>query len=103
MFLVEIDRSGVVGNKILKNNVAFRQLVNRIVRINYCYLGSFSLDYVVSVPNEPLFVVITKAIMIVGSRYKLYFEKFLGSEKNSSLKQHYKQMSSEPLQFHASV
>ena len=103
MFLVKIDKSGFLERKFKKNKVAFQQLLNRILLINYCYLGSFSSDYVVNVLSEPLSVINTPALMIVGSRYKLYFENFLGIEKNSFLKQHFKQMSPEPLQFHASV
>ena len=93
------------------DNVSLQQIINRIPLLKYCYRGSFPSDYVPTLDNDTFAIKNTQrstsqgehSIMIANSRQKLFFADSLGRKKYSFLKQHYEQMTPEPLQSHPSV
>ena len=111
MSSVAVDKFGVVGKKIKKDNVSLQQIINRIQLLKYRYRGSFPSDYVPTLDNDTFAIINTQPsnmqrehwIMIANSCQKLYFADFLGRENYSFSTQQYEQMMPEPLQSHPSV
>ena len=93
------------------DNVSLQQIINRIPFLKYRYRGSFPSDYIPTVDNDTFVIMNTQPsnmqgehwIMIAKSHQLLYSADPLGGKKYSFLKQKYKQMMPEPLQYHPSV
>ena len=91
------------------DNVSLQQIFKRIPLLNYRYFASIPCDFVPIVPNESFAIKKTQPsdlqgdhwIMNTNCCHKLYFADSFG--RPSFLKQHYAQMTSEPLEFHRSV
>ena len=96
------------------DNSALQQIINRILLLNFRYVGSFPSDYVPTLDNDTFAIINTQTsnmqgehwIKIANFRHKLYFADSLGCKGYSFLNnniQHYKQMIPAPLQSHPSV
>ena len=87
------------------DNVALRQIINRIPLLKYRYIGSFPCDYVPTLPNDTFAIINIQPsnmqgehwIMIAKLRHQLYFADSLVLRKN------YKRMIPERLQLHRSL
>ena len=92
-------------------NVALRQIINRIPLLKYRYIGSFPCDYVPTPPNNTFAIINTQPsnmqgehwITIAKLRHQLYFADFLGLKDYNFLRKNYKQMIPERLQRHQSL
>ena len=90
---------------------ALQQIINRILLLNFRYLGSFPSDYVPTLDNDTFAIINTQPsnmqgehwIMIANFRHELFFSDSLGCKGYSFLKHHYKQMMPAPLQSHPNV
>ena len=94
------------------DNFALQQNINRILLLNFRYLGSFPSDYVPTLDNDTFAIINTQTsnmqgehwILIANFRHELYFADSLGCKGYSFLNnQHYKQMMPAPLLSHPSV
>ena len=93
------------------DNVALRQLVNRIPLLKYQYIGSFLCDYVRTLPNDTFAIIITQPnnmqgehwIKIAKHRNQLYFADSLGHQDYNFLRKNYQGMIPERLQLHQSL
>ena len=93
------------------DNVALRQIINRIPLLKYRYIGSFPCDYVPRLPNDPFAIINTQPsnmqrehwIMIAKLRHQLYFADSLGWKDYNFLRKNYKRMIPERLQLHQSL
>ena len=89
------------------DNFALQQIINRIPRLKFRYLGSFFSDYVPNLDNDTFAIVNTQPsnmqgehwIFIANFQHELYFVDSLGCKRYSFLdNQNYKQMMPAPLQ-----
>ena len=113
MFLVAVDKFEVVGKnnpETVIDNVALRQIINRIPILKYRYIGAFPCGYVPTLPNDR-FAVINRQpsnmqgehwIMIAKLRHQLYFADSLGRKDFKFLRKSYKRMIPERLRRHQS-
>ena len=93
------------------DNVALRQIINRIPLLKYRYIGSFPCDYVPTLPNDTFAIINTQPsnmqgdhwIMIAKLRHRLYFADSLGRKDYNFLRRNYKRMIPERLQLHQSL
>ena len=92
------------------DNVALRQITNRIPHLKFRYIGSFPCDYVPVLQNDTFASINTQPsnmqgehwIMIAKPRHQFYFADFLGHKDYNFLRKNYKQMITERLQRHQS-
>ena len=92
------------------DNVALRQIKNRIPLLNYRYNGSFPCDFVPTLPNDTFAIINTQQsnmqgerwIMIAKLLHRLYFADSLG-RKDYFLRRNYKRRIPERLQLHQSL
>ena len=72
-------------------NVVLQQNIIHIPRINFCYIGPFSLNLAPAIPYETFAIINTKPSIMQGeqketiakSRHKMFFAHSLGCEKYS--------------------
>ena len=93
------------------DNVALRQIINRIPLLKYRYIGSFPCDYVPGLRNDTFAIINTQPsnmqgehwIMKAKLRHQLYFDDSLGRNDYNFLRKNYKRMIPERLQLHESL
>ena len=92
------------------DNVALRQIINRIPLLKYRYIGSFSCDYVPTLPKDTFAIINTQPntmqgehwIMIAKHRHQLFSADSLGRRDDNVLRKNYKRMIPERLELHQS-
>ena len=102
---VAVDNFGVALKKSKLVNLSLHQTIDRMPQLKYRNLGSFLSEYVPALDNDTFAIISTQPsnmqdehwTMIANSHQKIYFADSVG--RPSSLKQQYKQMMPEPLQF----
>ena len=93
------------------DNVALRQIINRIPLLKFQYIGSFTCDYAQTLANDTFAIINTQPsnmqrehwIMIAKVRHQLYFADSLGRKDYNFLRKNYKRMIPERLQLHQSL
>ena len=93
------------------DNVALRQITNRIPLLKYRYIGSFPCDYVPTLPNDTFAIINTQPsnvqgehwIMIGKLRHQLNLADSLGRKDYNFLRKIYKPTIPERLQRHQSL
>ena len=93
------------------DNVALRQIIDRIPLLKYRYIGSYPCDLVPTLPNNTFAIVNTQPsrkevehwIMIAKFHDQLFFADLLARQKYSFLGTHYQPLIPQPLQVHPSV
>ena len=93
------------------DNVALRQIIDRIPLLKYRYIGSYPCDLVPTLPNNTFAIVNTQPsqkegehwIMIAKFHNQLFFADSLARQKYSFLGKHYQPLIPQPLQVHPSV
>ena len=111
MSSVAVDKFGVVGEKYKMDNVALRQIIDRIPRLKYRYIGSYPCDLVPTLPNNTFAIVNTQPSQMEGEHWtmiakfhnQLFFADSLAPQNYSFLGKHYQQLIPQPLQVHPSV
>ena len=96
------------NQKTIMDNVAFRQIINRIPISKYRYIGSTPCDYVLTHRNDTFAIINTQPsnmqdehwIMTAKLRHQLYFADFLVRKDYNFLRKNYKRMIPERLQLH---
>ena len=92
------------------DNVALRQIIYRIPLLKYRDIGSFSCDYVLTLPNDTFAIINTQAntmqgehwIIIAKHRHQFYSADSLCRKDDNVLRKNYKRMIPERLQLHQS-
>ena len=92
------------------DDIALRQIIDRIPLLKYRYIGSFPSDRVTNLPNDTFAIVNTEPSYMSGEHWvviakfkkQLYFADSLGGSCNF-LKQDYQKMVPVKLQSHPSV
>ena len=111
--LVAVDKFGVVIKNIretIMDNVALRQIINRIPILKYRYIGVFPCGYVPTLPNDRFAVINTQPsnmqgehwIMIAKLRHQFYFADSFGRKDFNFLRKSYKRLIPERLRRHQS-
>ena len=93
------------------DNVALRQIIDRIPLLKYRYLGSYPCDLVPTLHNNTFAIVNTQHSQMEGEHWnmiakfhnQLFFADSLARQNYSFLGKHYQPLISQPLQVHPSV
>ena len=93
------------------DNVSLEQIINRVLTLNYPYLGSFASVYVPTFDNDTFAIINTQPskkqgehwVMVAKFCQNMYFSVFLGREKYCFLQKLCKQMMPAQLQSRPSV